>query len=185
MKRSTWAGLFSGLAAACVALPAFAEPATSGALQLGLGFRYGVEMNQGDANPWATGLGINGGYTLPAIPIYLGGNIEYFFGNKLTTPGFESKSRLWQIHAEGGYDIELTDMFVLRPKLGLGPATVTGEACAFGTCFSDTKTYMSVAPGATFMVFTPVIRLSFDARYELVLADETAKAFIFSAGIGF
>lgn len=177
--------MLSGLALLAVAAPSFAEPATSGSLQLGVGFRYGVELNKGDSNPWATGLGVNAGYTLPVIPIYLGGNIEYFFGNTLESPGFQYKARLWQIQAEGGYDIGLTDFFVLRPKLGLGPATVTTKECTGGACNSDTKAYMSVAPGLTLMVFTPVLRLSFDGRYEFVLADETAKAFIFSFGIGF
>ena len=113
MKKSTCAGMLSGLAALAVAAPCFAEPATSGSLQLGLGFRYGMELNEGNANPWGSGLGFNGGYTLPVIPIYLGGNIEYFFGNTVQGTGFELKSRLWQIHAEGGYDIGLTDFFVL------------------------------------------------------------------------
>lgn len=185
MKKSTCAGMLSGLAALAVAAPCFAEPATSGSLQLGLGFRYGMELNEGNANPWGSGLGFNGGYTLPVIPIYLGGNIEYFFGNTVQGTGFELKSRLWQIHAEGGYDIGLTDFFVLRPKLGLGPATLTQKSCLLGACNSDSKAYMSVAPGLTLMIFTPVIRLSFDGRYEFVLADETAKAFIFSFGIGF
>jgi hypothetical protein len=185
MKNSLWAGMLSGLAALAVAAPSFAEPATSGSLQLGVGFRYGVELHDGDVNPWATGLGANVGYTLPAIPIYLGGNIEYFFGNTVGSGSVELKARLWQIHAEGGYDIGLTDTFVLRPKLGLGPATVTAKACVLGTCGSNTETHMAVAPGLTLMMFTPVIRLSFDGRYEMVLADETLKAFIFSVGIGF
>jgi Outer membrane protein beta-barrel domain len=185
MKRSAWAGVVSGLATLAVALPSFAEPATSGSLQLGLGFRQGIELNDGDLNPWGTGLGINGGYTLPAIPIYVGGTFEYFFGNTVESPGYEQKARLWQIMAEGGYDIGLSDLFVLRPKLGLGPATVTGRACFLGQCASDTETKIAVAPGLTLMLFTPVIRLSFDARYELVLTDNTPKAFIFSAGIGF
>jgi len=49
MKKARWVGWLSGLAALAVALPSFAdEPATAGQLQIGLGFRYGVELNEGD-----------------------------------------------------------------------------------------------------------------------------------------
>lgn len=185
-SKASWAGLLSGVAALLVALPSFAgEPATQGSVQLGLGFRYGAELNDGDLNPWGAGLGFNGGITLPAIPIYVGGNIEYFFGEKQESAGISLKSNVWQITAEGGYDIGLGDRLVLRPKLGLGPATARAEACYLGTCSSDSSTKLAILPGATFMVFLPVLSLSFDARYEIVTSDPTAKAFIFSAGIGF
>ncbi len=185
MSKATWAGILSGAAALMIALPSSAEPATSGALQLGIGFRYGVEQNKGDLNPWGSGLGLSGGYTLPVVPIYLGGNLEYFFGNSVEAPGYKLSARLWQVMVEGGYDIGLGDSFVIRPKLGLGPASMTLKECYVGVCGSSSATHMAVAPGATLMLFTRVIRLSFDGRYELVLADETAKAFIFSVGLGF
>lgn len=186
MSKASWAGLLSGVAALFVALPSFAsEPATQGSLQFGLGFRYGAELNDGDYNPWGPGIGLNGGITLPALPIYVGGNIEYFFGDKQELGGTSIKGNIWQITAEGGYDIGLGDRLVLRPKLGLGPATVRGEACYLGSCASDSDTKFAILPGATFMVFLPVLSLSFDARYEIVTSDPSAKAFIFSAGIGF
>jgi hypothetical protein len=186
-KKTIWAGLLSGVAALTLALPSFAsEPATQGSIQLGVGFRYGVDLNDSDINAWGTGLGLNGGITLPAIPIYVGGNIEYFFGEKVELLGGSVKSNIWQITAEGGYDIGLGDRLVLRPKLGLGPATARAEGCqAVGGCISNSETKLAIIPGATFMVFLPVLSLSFDARYEIVTSDPTAKAFIFSAGIGF
>lgn len=185
-KKTAWAGLLSGIAALVVALPSFAsEPATQGSIQLGVGFRYGKELNDGDFNYWGTGLGLNGGITLPVIPIYVGGNVEYFFGDKVEALGASTKGNIWQITAEGGYDIGLGDRLVLRPKLGLGPATARTELCLGGSCNSDSKTHMAIIPGATFMVFLPVLSLSFDGRYEVVTSDPSAKAFIFSAGIGF
>lgn len=185
-KKALWAGLLSGIAALAVALPSFAsEPATQGSIQFGVGFRYGKELNDGDFNPWATGLGLNGGVTLPVIPIYVGGNIEYFFGEKVEYPGGSLKGNIWQITAEGGYDIGLGSRLVLRPKLGLGPATYKYEDCPLGVCSSDSKTHMAVIPGATLMVFLPILSLSFDGRYEVVTSDPSLKAFIFSAGIGF
>lgn len=186
IKKATWAGLLSGMAALAVALPSFAsEPATQGSIQFGVGFRYGADLNDGDFNPWGTGLGLNGGITLPVLPIYVGGNVEYFFGDKLEAAGTSLKGNIWQITAEGGYDIGLGSRLVLRPKLGLGPATARAEACFAGVCNSDSKTHMAIIPGATFMVFLPVLSLSFDGRYEVVTSDPSSKAFIFSAGIGF
>ena len=35
------------------AAPRRAGPHTAGALQLGVGFRYGAEVSDGDLNPWA------------------------------------------------------------------------------------------------------------------------------------
>lgn len=187
MKKARWVGLLTGLAALAVALPSFAdEPATAGRLQIGLGFRYGAELNEGDFNPWGTGIGLDGGYTLPVLPIYVGGNFEYFFGSTLESPGAKLEGNIWQLMAEGGYDIGLGSRVVLRPKLGLGYAHTKLETCLTGFgCASDKSSDFAVAPGATFMLFLPMLSLSFDGRYEMVLADETAKAFIFSAGIGF
>jgi hypothetical protein len=42
-----------------------------------------------------------------------------------------------------------------------------------------------LAPGATFMLITERFGLSVDLRYALIFADKTAKALIFSVGIGF
>jgi hypothetical protein len=168
--------------------PARQGPHTAGALQFGLGFRYGAMLNDGEPNPWGTGLGLNAGYTLP-VGVYLGGNFEYFFGGSAETLGFKLKSNIWQLSAEGGYDIGLGENFVIRPKIGVG---IAGLKTSFENCpaaldcqgSSDTKPL--VAPGATFMLFTSRISLSLDARYAMVFTDnETAKALIFSFGIGF
>ena len=176
-----------GLVSALWAAPSWAgEPATEGSLQLGLGFRYGVELNEGDLNPWGTGIGLEGGYTLPVIPIYVGGNAEYFFGGTLESPLGDVDSNIWQLSAEGGYDIGVGEHFVIRPKLGLGYAFVNTEACVetFG-CESDSEGKPLIAPGAKFMLLLKSFQLDFDARYAIVTSDPTAKAFIFSVGIGF
>ena len=180
--------LVSMLAVGICLLPmsASAGPATSNSLQIGLGFRYGIEMNDGDFNPWGTGLGASVGYTLPVMPIYVGGNFDYFFGSELEAGPLRMKGNVWQFMAEGGYDIGLAEILVLRPKLGLGPATLSVETCASGSpCSSDSKTHFAIAPGAAVMLFTSVLKLSLDLRYDLILADTTAKALIISAGVGF
>ena len=160
------------------------SPATANSLQIGLGFRYGLEMNEGDFNPWGPGVGASVGYTLPIMPIYVGGNFDYFFGSTLEAGGFKTKGNVWHLMAEGGYDVGVGDNLVIRPKLGLGPAGMSVETCAMA-CTSDSAVKFAIAPGAAVMLFTPVIKVSFDLRYAIVLADPTAKALIFSVGVGF
>lgn len=187
MRKANWVGALSGIAALAVAAPLWAdEPATAGALQFGLGFRYGVELNEGDSNPWGTGLGLEGGYTLP-FGLYLGGNAEYFFGNEVDFGLGTVDANIWQISAEGGYDIGLAKYFVIRPKLGLGLANPMVETCLSGApCSKASDSYMLLAPGAKLMLFTTHFSLSVDLRYAMVMADpETANAFIFSVGVGF
>jgi hypothetical protein len=158
------------------------DPATSGAVQLGLGFRYGAELNEGDVNPWGTGLGLEGGYTLRLIPVYVGGNAEYFFGEEVE----DFESNVWQLSVEGGYDFGIGDHFVIRPKLGLGYGFLKAKACGGPDgCLSESDSKPLIAPGAKFMLLLPVFQLAFDARYAIIASDPAAKAFIFSVGIGF
>jgi hypothetical protein len=177
-------GAFLMLGTCLLAAPASADPATANSLQLGLGFRYGIEMNEGDFNPWGLGLGLSGGYTLPNA-IYLGGNFEYFFGDKITVGTGEVSGNLWQLTAEGGYDIGLGPIFVLRPKLGAGIAGLNGKVCVAGACSSSSDNKLVLAPGATFLLMPPGFLLTVDARYDLILADPVEKALILTVGIGF
>ena len=173
------------------AAPPPAGPHTANAIQLGVGFRYGIAMgSDSDLNPWGTGLGLNVGYTLPNA-IYLGGNFEYFFGGTADVGSFRLKSNIWQLSAEGGYDIGLGENFVIRPKVGVGVAgsKASIEGCLPGISCGDqgnttSDTSPLVAPGATFMLFTSHISLALDVRYALVFGDSTAKALILSFGIG-
>jgi hypothetical protein len=187
MRKIKSVSVAVGLVSALWAAPSWADdPATAGAIQLGLGFRYGIELNDGDLNRWGTGIGLDGGYTLPVLPIYVGGNIEYFFGGTLESPLGDVESNVWQVSAEGGYDIGIGDHFVIRPKLGLGYAFVRGEVCApGGDCVSDSDSKPLLAPGAKLMLILPKFQLDFDARYAIITSDPSAKAFIFSVGIGF
>ena len=193
MRKVHWLSAALGLVGLSWATPSFADgPATEGALQIGLGFRYGAELNDGDFNPWGTGIGLEVGYTLPVLPIYVGGNAEYFFGNKIDfggTPTVAStsvESHIWQLTAEGGYDFGVGDHLVIRPKLGLGFANPSAEVCGGGlSCQKNSDTKGLVAPGAKIILMFSRFQLSFDGRYAVVLSDPTAKAFIFSVGIGF
>lgn len=176
-----------GLVGSGLATPAAADPATQNSIQLGVGFRYGFEQDPGDLNPWGTGLGLAAGVTLPNA-VYLGGNAEYFFGETLEQNDIEASGHLWQLTAEGGYDIDigLGPIFVLRPKVGAGIAGVTMETCDIGdTCVDDSSTDFVLAPGATFILMPPGFSLSLDVRYDLIFAERTLNAIIVSAGIGF
>lgn len=160
-------------------LPAAAEPATANVLQIGLGFRYGFEMEDGDFNPWGPGIGLDVGYTLPSA-VYLGGAFDYFFGDEQ-----EGRSaNIWQLMAEGGYDLG-AGPFVLRPKLGVGFASLNDELCVLDACSDESSTEFAIAPGATLMYIGEKISLSVDLRYDMIFAEQTLNALIFSAGIGF
>lgn len=187
MRKVKSVSVAMGLVSALWAAPSWADdPATEGSIQIGLGFRYGVEMNDGDLNPWGTGIGLEGGYTLPVIPVYVGGNAEYFFGGTLDSPQVDLDSNIWQLSAEGGYDFGIGDHVVIRPKLGLGYAFLSTETCIGDLgCQSDSDGKPLIAPGAKFMLLLKSFQLSFDARYAIITSDPSAKAFIFSAGIGF
>jgi Outer membrane protein beta-barrel domain len=174
-----------GIGVLIVSASASAQPATANSVRLGLGFRYGFELEEGDFNPWGVGLGVEAGYTLPNA-VYLGANFDYFFGDKQQTALSEVSGNIWQVMGEGGYDLGLGSNFVIRPKTGIGVAGVKSEVCLTGAgCTSDSGTHFAIAPGATFMLLTPAFFLSLDFRYDMIFADEqTLNALIFSAGIG-
>jgi hypothetical protein len=162
-------------------------PRTANSIQLGIGFRYGINLGDEEPNPWGAGLGVDVGYTLPNA-IHVGGSFEYFFGGSTEILGTTLTSNIWQLSAEGGYDVGLGEHFVIRPKVGVGIARsmVSYEACPTGLpCEDAGDTHPLVAPGATFMLFTDAFSLTLDTRYALVLADSTGKALIFSVGVGF
>ncbi|HET9959501.1 MAG TPA: outer membrane beta-barrel protein [Polyangiaceae bacterium] len=185
MGFAKWVAAAMGTGALLTSVSALAEPATANSIQLGLGLRYGIEMNEGDFNPWGLGLGLNGGITLPNA-VYVGGVGEYFFGDKEEAGGVKLTGNIWQLMAEGGYDVGLGPLFVLRPKVGLGLANSRSELCLTGLgCTKDNSSDFALAPGATFLVFLPMIKLSADVRYELVFAEETGKALIWTVGVGF
>jgi hypothetical protein len=168
-----------------VCAPAFADPATANSIQIGAGFRYGFELEPGELNPWGTGLGLEAGVTLPNA-VYVGGHFEYFFGETLEAADIETSGNLWQLTGEGGYDIGLGPIFVLRPKVGAGVAGVNAETCdAANVCVDDSSTNFALAPGATFIIMPPGFSLSADVRYAMIFAEKTLNAVIVSVGIGF
>jgi len=93
--------------------------------QMNGGARYGSDN-------LSLGFGARGGYTLP-MGVYVGGLFDYFIGESqsetLGGTTVSASAHLWDIGAEGGYDFALTNELMIRPFLGIGLATATGDIC--------------------------------------------------------
>jgi hypothetical protein len=83
------------------------------------------------------GVGARLGYTLPVVPVYLGGTFIYQLGQSQSGPGVDQSSHLYYFGAEGGYSISV-DPVVIRPYIGLGPAIATSS---FGGVSSSTSKF--------------------------------------------
>lgn len=190
-SKRLWGSVLGAVVLGSWLAPAEAQalepPRTAGVLQFGAGFRYGIGLDDWEPDPWRTGLGLELGYTLPQA-IYVGAVFDYFFGSTATVGGVDFSANLWQLAAEGGYDLQLSEAVLVRPKLALGMATISVECemCAVGAAASESDTSFAAAPGLTVMFFTSAVVLSIDTRYQMVFSDpEMAKAVILSFGIGF
>jgi hypothetical protein len=170
------------------------EPATSRVLQLGLGGEYGVKLAGPKLNPWAFGLGVSVGYTLP-MGVYVGVPFNYFFGTRDESATGYVELRLWQIGVEGGYDLALGNHVVLRFKAGVGYAAMTQEGCGPTECWSVGNGEPYFGPGLTFLYLGPGFSFTVDARYEFIPLDgrhqllpseeRLAQGLLFSVGFGF
>ena len=190
MARKSWTGLLGAICgAAALFAPGTARaepPITAGGIQLGLGFRYGFDLEEGDLNPWGTGLGIEGGYTLPSA-VYIGANLEYYLGGTIDILGSELSSNVYQLSAEGGYDLGFAERFVLRPKVGVGLAGVRSKLCPDeGSCDSESSSELLVTPGVAFLFLGERFSFSADVRYAVIFADpEPLNGVLLTLGIGF
>jgi hypothetical protein len=168
-----WVRVLSSLVCAgalsLFARPASAnEPATADTFQWGGGFRYGFELEVPAINPWGPGLGAELGYTMPNA-VYLGGKFDYFFGES-------EEPRLWELMAEGGYDLGVGRSVVIRPKVDAGFATSTSG--------NRSRTDVVLSPGAKFLFLTEKFGLSADVRYDMIFVeDTTANALIVGVGV--
>jgi hypothetical protein len=183
MKMTMTAALTAGICLLSTAARA-GSPATANAIQGGAGVRYGIETNSGDFNPWAAGFGANAGFTLP-MAIYVGGYFDYFFGREAEVEGVLTRGNVWDLMAEGGFDVGLGDIWVLRPKVGVGAARLSVETCQIDLqCSKSAQVDVALAPGATFLLVTRYFKLAFDVRYDLIFADTTTSAVVLSLGVG-
>jgi hypothetical protein len=144
----------------------------------GYGFKDGLNL----------GLGVRGGYTLPAN-VYLGGTFVYHLG-KSQNDGFGDVSvKVYYFGFEGGYDF-VAGPVVIRPYLGLGAATAkasTPSISAFGITAPgvDTSTTKFAAwPGATLLYPMGSAFIGADARF-LVVSDFNAFSLFATGGVQF
>jgi hypothetical protein len=166
------------------AAPAHAEESpTAGhasvAALLGYGFKDYVNV----------GLGVRGGYTLP-MNLYVGGTFVYHLGKSVDTGAGSAKTNIYYFGVEGGYDIAAGPV-VVRPYLGLGPATArsTIPAFNFGAGFTTpettvTDTKLALWPGATVLYPLGPAFVGGDARF-LIVNDFNAFSLFATAGAQF
>lgn len=186
-----WKILGLGIAAVSLisSVAAAEEPFTADKGQVGLQLMYGIDMEDGDLNPYGFGLAPQGGYTI-SPGVYIGGRFDYFFGGseKVSVLGVEAETsfNIYQFLLEAGYDVGLNEAMVLRPKLGLGFGKVSAEMCSGGTCIeADSDTEFVLSPGVNFLYNFDPIYLNIDARYNMLMAEENSEAFVLGAGAGF
>lgn len=154
-------------------------PATLNTLQLGAGFRYGVDMGGGGVDPWRAGFGGDIGYTFPS-GIYAGALFELFLGSEGDE---DARSNVWDLMVEGGYDVALSESVVLRPKFGLGLGSKQVD-CYYGGCDPSSRAGWAVAPGVKLIFFGESVSFLLDARFASVFTDENAQAMVLSIGLG-
>jgi hypothetical protein len=111
------------------------EPFTRSTLQLGAGPNYGFYLGDDEEIPDTHGPGAHllVGYT-PEWFVYLGGEFNYFRGaserQQLSGVEVDIAWTMMQFGFELGYDLALGEAWLLRPKLGVGYASVSVDVHA-------------------------------------------------------
>lgn len=182
-----WLCAIAMLTVIAVPTTASAEPATLERVQIELGARYAFALESLEYNPWGTGLGGAIGYTLDNA-IYLGGSFDWFTGEEIEYPDRANKypdpiyvgGNYWQSLVWGGYDMEFSDSFVLRPKAGVGISTSTLRDCnsLIGDqieCVKTIRGETSIVPAAELLFVSPIL-ISLEARFILLFDSVTIKS---------
>ena len=175
---------------------AAAAPPTLETVQIDLGVRYGLALESLDYDPWGFGYGGGIGYTLDSA-IYLGATFDWFDGEEVEypTPTRYPEPEMvggnyWQALVHGGYDLELSDRFVFRPKVGVGWSTSTIRDCntlvgEVVECRKTIKSDTTIAPAAQ-LIFVSPVTVSLEARFVLLFDSVTIKsAMMGGLSIGF
>jgi hypothetical protein len=144
---------------------------------------YGSPSGDPDRNPYAAGLGLRLGVTLP-VSIYLGGSFDYFFGES-ENAGLDTEisNSILQLMARAGYDIGVGPV-TLRPELGFG---LSSAKTSVGDVDNSESKY-ALAPGAEVAFSLGLLSLSAEASYDVVLAgnaNSSPNALVLGVGLGF
>lgn len=180
MTKAKWIGALGAAALATFVAPA----AFAGELSDGNGGygTVGALLGAGTANYSTFGIGVRGGYTLPNMPIYIGGLLQYHFGADY----FSSLI----LGVEGGYDITVGPV-IIRPYLGLGDVILYADVPAiagFGG-FSTSEGRFGFWPGGS--VFYPIKQffVGGDMRLQIITnsggADTVSFGIFATGGISF
>jgi len=144
---------------------------------------YGSPSGDPDRNPYAGGLGLRLGVTLPAS-IYLGGSFDYFFGeSKDAGLDTEISNSILQLMARVGYDFGVGPL-TLRPQLGFG---LSSAKTSVGDVDNSDSKY-ALAPGAELVFSLGLLSLGAEASYNVVLsgnANASPNALVLGVGLGF
>jgi hypothetical protein len=169
-KAALWT-MVAGCWVLALAARAHAQtPFTEHRMQLGGGLDYGLYLNNmGEDIPTPYGLGFNAraGYTLKPN-LYLGGELNYFLGATQRFPEYgDVEGSLSVLHygAEVGYDVGLGPSFALRPKLGLGSATVAATVTVEDMRGDVSETGLAITGGAQALLGGHTLFFAAEARY--------------------
>ncbi len=194
VNRGAWRFLYTLCASALLsAAPRVAwakkPPITAKSLQVDVGVRYGLELEPGKFNPWRTGYGGAVGYTLKN-GFYLGGSFDYYVGQAGPRPAPIVSGNYWQLLAQFGYDVRLSKRWIMRPKVGVGSATLSFEGCDYYvgneiTCLKTRSTDTAIVPGIQ-LTFVTSVTVTVEARYAMIFNGvEIKDALIGGLGVGF
>lgn len=179
-----WLVALASLTVLAAPRTATAEPATLERVQIELGGRYAFALESLEYNPWGLGLGAAIGYTLDTA-IYLGGSFDWFQGEEIEYPDPDNAyapipvgGNYWQALVWGGYDMELSESWVLRPKAGVGMSTSTLRDCNSLLddieCRKTIRGETSIVPAAQLIFVSPVL-ISLEGRFVMLFDSVTIK----------
>lgn len=142
-------------AAATVGIVSVSSPAHAlGPVDLEVGAKAGVGTNpasDGGPNPLGFGLGARAGLVV-ASHFYAGGSLMYYFGG--SEDGVSVHTLMYG--GELGYGVTLLDLLTIRPQIGLGNATFSGDGASTSNLY--------IEPGVTGLVTLGSLFVGADAN---------------------
>jgi len=156
---------FLALCVLCLAQPAAAGE-TEGEYQGIADIGYTVAFPSGSLtrNPYGFHTGGRLGYTFSGLPIYVGGQFEYFFGEHLGSNPTGNPSNYIAGGVEGGFDITFNEWVVLRTTAGIGLGAQQGDLGPGNVVNNKTNLGVYISPGVTVLVPLSILLVGADVR---------------------
>jgi hypothetical protein len=106
--------------------------------------------------------------------VYLGGEFNYFLGGSKEESGIEVAMNVMQYGVEVGYDIGVSPELVIRPKAGIGMASVKAEVSGGGFDDSESESGLFIPIGAAVLYSMGSWFIGGDVRYGILsITDES------------